>query len=180
MCKSYLNPVDKQNIRFGEHFFVIQGTWEEQEKETTIYCGVKAGSKKVFKKNKAEYEKLADHIGTFPSVVISPYDRDLISEGSEIRRKWMDGIISQFDRSYLDQLMLYSKVLDQRNALLKHFYENGFFERESLEIWDMQLIQYGTEIFNKRNKLKLGEMVMKMFVVKPEPFDVIQFAKNIV
>lgn len=152
MCKSYLNSVDKQNIRFGEQFFVIQGVWVDNDKETNIYCGVKAGSKKVFKKNKTEYEKLADHIGLFPSVVISPYDRDLISEGSEVRRKWMDGIISQFDRSYLDQLMLYSKVLDQRNALLKHFYENGFFERESMEIWDMQLIQYGTQIFEKRKK----------------------------
>lgn len=152
MCKSYLNSVDKQNIRFGEQFFVIQGVWEDDERETNIYCGVKAGSKKVFKKNKSEYEKLADHIGLFPSVVISPYDRDLISEGSEVRRKWMDGIISQFDRSYLDQLILYSKVLDQRNALLKHFYENGFFERESIEIWDLQLIQYGTQIFEKRKK----------------------------
>ena len=91
MCKSYLNPVDKQNIRFNEQFFVVQGTWQEEDKETEIYCGVKAGAKKIFKRNKAEYEKLADHIGSFPSVIISPYDRDLIAEGSEVRRRWMDG-----------------------------------------------------------------------------------------
>lgn len=150
MCRSYLNSVDKQNIRFGDQFFVIQGIWDKEGKETEIYCGVKAGSKKVFKRNKTEYDKLADHIGQFPSVVISPYDRDLISEGSEVRRKWMDGIISQFDRSYLDALVRYGKVLEQRNALLKHFYENGFFERESMDVWDEQLHLVGTAIFEKR------------------------------
>jgi len=151
MCKSYLNPVDKQNIRFEEQFFVIQGVWQEFDRETEIYCGVKSGAKKLFKRNKSEYEKLADHIGCFPSVIISPYDRDLISEGSEVRRKWMDGIISQFDRSYLDSLIKYSKILDQRNALLKHFYENGFFERESMDVWDAQLILVGNEIHAKRS-----------------------------
>lgn len=150
MCKSYLNSVDKQNIRFNEQFFVIQGVWTNEEKETEIYCGVKSGTKKVFKRNKSEYEKLADHIGSFPSVIISPYDRDLIAEGSEVRRKWMDGIISQFDRNYLDYLVRYGKIIDQRNALLKKFYENGFFERESMEVWDAQLIQAGNQIYERR------------------------------
>lgn len=151
MCRSYLNPIDRQNIRFGEGFFMLQGNWEKDEQTIEIYCGIKAGSKKIFKRNKTEYEKLADHIGQFPTVVISPYDRDLISEGSEVRRKWMDGIISQFDRSYLDHLIRYNKILEQRNALLKQFYENGFFERESIEVWDFQLAQYGTEIHAKRS-----------------------------
>lgn len=150
MCKSYLNPVDKQNIHFGEHFFVIQSVWEDNEQQQEVYCGVKAGHKKIIKKNKVEYERLADHIGLFPTVMISPYDRDLIAEGSEVRRKWMDGIISQFDRSYLDLLIKYGKILDQRNALLKHFYENGFFERENLAVWDEQLVPIGQEIHEKR------------------------------
>ena len=152
MCKSYLNPVDKQNIHFGEHFFVVQGVWQDQEVETEVYCGVKAGHKKIIKKNKLEYEKLADHIGLFPSVMISPYDRDLIAEGSEVRRKWMDGIISQFDRAYLDALMKYVRLLDQRNALLKRFYENGLFEKESIAVWDEQLIPLGEQIYQKRVK----------------------------
>ncbi len=152
MCRSYLNPVDKQNIRFGEHFFVIQGCWELEGSEAEVYCGVKAGHKKVIKKNKLEYDRLADHIGLFPSVMISPYDRDLIAEGSEVRRKWMDGIISQFDRSYLDLLIRYGKILEQRNALLKQFYENGFFQRESMDVWDEQLIPVGEEIFEKRKQ----------------------------
>jgi DNA replication and repair protein RecF len=150
MCKSYLNPVDKQNINFGEQFFVLQGTWEDNDVETEIYCGVKVGNKKIIKKNKVEYERLADHIGLFPSVMISPYDRDLIAEGSEVRRKFIDSIISQFDRSYLDLLMRYSKILEQRNALLKHFYENGFFERESIDVWDEQLVPIAKEIHAKR------------------------------
>lgn len=158
MCKSYLNPVDKQNIRFDEQFFVVQGWWDEDGRETEIYCGVKAGAKKIFKKNKSEYEKLADHIGAFPTVIISPYDRDLIAEGSEVRRRWMDGIISQFDRSYLDYLVRYGKILEQRNALLKRFYENGFFERENLEVWDAQLAIAGTEIY-KRRKAFLEEFI---------------------
>jgi DNA replication and repair protein RecF len=150
MCKSYLNPIDKQNIRFGERFFVIQGSWDIDGNDVDIYCGVKAGEKKIFKRNKTAYEKLADHIGQFPSVMISPYDRDLISEGSELRRKWVDGIISQYNHAYLDVLMRYNKVLDQRNMLLKKFYENGFFERESMEVWDEQLCYYGNEIFKER------------------------------
>lgn len=150
MCKSYLNPVDRQNIRFGEHFFVVQGVWTNNDIESELYCGVKSGNKKLFRRNKVEYERLADHIGLYPSVMISPYDRDLISEGSEIRRKWMDGLISQFDKSYLEVLMRYLKVLEQRNALLKRFYENGFFERESMAVWDDQLVNLGTEIHQKR------------------------------
>lgn len=150
MCRSYLNPVDRQNIQFNKQFFVIQGEWVKDETDYTLYCGVKTGVKKVFKKNKKEYDKLADHIGQFPVVMISPYDADLISEGSEVRRKWIDGIISQFDRTYLDNLQRYNKVLEQRNALLKQQYENGFFDRESIEIWDVQLVRYGTEIYERR------------------------------
>ena len=150
MCKSYLNPVDKQNIRFGEQFFVIQGQWFRKEKQILIHCAVKAGSKKVFKRNKTEYERLADHIGQFPAVIISPYDRDLISEGSELRRKWMDGIISQFNRKYLDDLQRYGKVVEQRNALLRNMFENGFFEQESIDVWNDQMAALGTSIYEQR------------------------------
>lgn len=150
MCRSYLNPVDRQNIRFEQQFFVVQGEWMRQDAPYALYCGVKSGARKVFKKNKKEYDKLADHIGQFPVVMISPYDADLISEGSEVRRKWIDGIISQFDRAYLDDLQRYNKVVEQRNALLKQQYENGFFDRESLEVWDAQLVRYGSAIYAKR------------------------------
>ena len=152
MCKSYLNPVDKQNIRFDENFFVLQSVWDKNDKEVDVYCGVKVGSKKIFKKNKVEYEKLSEHIGQFPSVMISPYDRNLISEGSEIRRKWMDGIISQFDAAFLDAIIKYAKVLVQRNAVLKQMGDFGFFNRDSIEVWDQQLVRYGNIVFEKRNQ----------------------------
>lgn len=152
LCKSYLNVMDRQNIRFDQGFFAIQGNWEKDGKTVNIHCAVKSGAKKVFKRNKKEYEKLADHIGQFPVVMISPYDRDLISEGSELRRKWMDGILSQFDRKYLDQVQRYAKVLDQRNALLKNMHEHRLFDRESIDVWDEQLVALGTEIHARRKR----------------------------
>lgn len=152
MCKSYLNTVDRQNIRFDQQFFSIIGTFEKDEKDYAIHCALKTGSKKVFKQNKKEYGKLADHIGLFPTVIISPYDKDLISEGSELRRKWMDGIISQSDREYLSDIQRYTKILAQRNALLKHMYENGFFERESIDVWNDQLMAAGNRIHQKRTE----------------------------
>jgi DNA replication and repair protein RecF len=145
-----MNVMDRQNIRFEQGFFAIQGTWEKENQEIAIHCAVKSGAKKVFKRNKKEYEKLADHIGQFPAVMISPYDRDLISEGSELRRKWMDGIISQFDRTYLETIQRYAKILDQRNALLRNMYDHGLFDRESIEVWNDQLIAAGTLIHEKR------------------------------
>lgn len=150
MCKSYLNPIDSQNVLFSESFFVVQGIWNKKEKKDHVYCAVKKGTKKVVKKNKVAYEKLADHIGQFPVVMISPYDRNLILEGSEVRRKWMDGIIAQFNRAYLEDLIRYTKVLEQRNALLKSVAVYGFFEPESIEVWNEQLVTYGERIASVR------------------------------
>lgn len=150
MCKSYMNVIDRQNIRFDQPFFVVQGDWFKEATTITIHCAVKIGATKVFRRNKKEYEKLADHIGQFPAVMISPYDRDLISEGSELRRKWMDGIISQFDRNYLDDIQKYAKVLLQRNALLKNMAEHRLFDHESIDVWNMQMVQIGQRIFERR------------------------------
>lgn len=150
LCKSYINSIDRQNIRFEQPFFSIIGDFLKDDREYSIHCAIKLGTKKVIKQNKKEYEKLAEHIGLFPSVIISPYDKDLISEGSELRRKWMDGIISQSDRGYLSDIQRYAKILIQRNALLKNMYENGFFERESIDVWNEQLITTGNRIHHKR------------------------------
>jgi DNA replication and repair protein RecF len=158
ICKSYMNVIDKQNIRFDQPFFSIQGQWHKDDAKIAIHCAVKIGSKKIFKRNKKEYEKLADHIGQFPAVMISPYDRDLISEGSELRRRWMDGIISQFDRRYLESIQKYAKVVAQRNALLKNMAEHRMFDRESIEIWDHQMIELGLDIFEKRKSF-LNEFI---------------------
>lgn len=150
MCRSYLHPIDKHNIKHNEHFFVIQADWIKHEQAHHVYCGVKIGAKKVFKKNKKEYDRLADHIGQFPVVMISPYDTDLISDGSDVRRRWIDGIISQFDRDYLDGLQRYNKIVEQRNALLKQQAERRIEDPEMLEIWNEQLVIYAKEIYKKR------------------------------
>ncbi|MFN2429474.1 MAG: DNA replication/repair protein RecF, partial [Cryomorphaceae bacterium] len=90
------------------------------------------------------------HIGSYPTVVISPYDKDLISEGSEVRRRFTDGIISQYKRPYLDHLIQYNKVLKQRNSLLKYFWENRTFDAENLELWSGQLVELARKIFEER------------------------------
>ncbi len=151
-CKSYFNPLDTQNIRHGEEFFVIEGEFKNGGGSDKLYCGVKRGRKKVFRKNKEEYERLAEHIGKYPSVIISPYDKDLISEGSEIRRKFMDSIISQYDRVYLDNLISYNKALRQRNALLKRFWEQRNFDADGLDVWDLQLVDFARAIHRGRQE----------------------------
>ena len=149
-CKSYFNPIDSQNIKFDQPFFVIQGKYEMDNKTVDLYCGLKKGQKKQFKKNKKEYERLADHIGLFPVVMISPNDNNLISEGSEIRRKLIDSVISQFDRAYLNTLINYNKVLAQRNALLKKMAGGTPFGNDVMDVLDDQLIDYGETIHKKR------------------------------
>lgn len=152
-CKSFLNPIDSQNVKIGSDFLLIQGEFEKAEKPYPIHCGIKKGQKKVFKINKKEYDKLADHIGEFPLVIISPADINLITEGSDLRRKFLDGILAQYDKTYLDLLFQYAKVLNQRNALLKFFSKERTFSAEQLEIWDEQLIRLGKILGEKRAKL---------------------------
>lgn len=150
VCKSYFSQSDSQNIRQGEGFFMIEGDFDRNGSQHHIYCGLKRGQKKIFKNNKKPYDKLAEHIGRFPSVMISPYDRDLIMEGSETRRKFMDAVISQSDAIYLDHLIRYNKALQQRNALLKFFAANHRYDKASLEIYDEQLNDHGKEIYRRR------------------------------
>lgn len=150
LCKSFLNPSDTLNIRFEAPFFVIQGVFgKEDNSEETIYCGVKKGQKKVFRKNGKDYDRLSDHIGLIPLVVVNPSDGVLITGSSEERRRFMDSVISQYDRHYLDQLIAYNRVLSQRNALLKQI-GKGNTDTATLEILDMQLAQHGVVLFEKR------------------------------
>lgn len=151
MCKSYFNLPDSQNIKHGAPFFVIQGKYERQEEKIEIHCGVKRGQKKTFKKNQKAYEKLSEHIGLLPLVMISPEDVQLIEGGSEERRKLVDGIISQCDRNYLYDLIRYNKALVQRNSFLKSMAGKPA-DSEMLEVWDEQLSEYGERIMQKRTE----------------------------
>lgn len=150
-CKSYFNPVDSQNIMHSSPFFVIQGVFEKEGQKDSVYCGVKRNQKKQFKRNQKEYQRLADHIGLFPLVMISPTDTNLISEGSEERRKLIDSIISQYDKIYLEDLIAYNKIVAHRNALLKQFATRNYYDPDTLAIWDEQMVELAQRIFEKRS-----------------------------
>ena len=150
--KSYFNPITTQNINHDSDFFVIDGTYLKSEKTERIIVSAKRGQKKVIKRNGKEYDKLANHVGCIPLVIISPADRDLITEGSDTRRKFMDGVISQGDQQYLNTLISYNKVVAQRNALLKYFAANNTSNPDTLEIYNQQMEELGTVIFQKRTE----------------------------
>jgi DNA replication and repair protein RecF len=149
--KSYFNPVASQNIKHDEEFFVVNGDYSKENKSEKIVVSLKRGQKKVIKRNGKAYNKFSEHIGFLPLVIISPADRDLITEGSDTRRKFIDSVISQSDKTYLDDLIKYNKTLAQRNSLLKYFALNNTFNIDTLEVYNSQLTDFGTSVFNKRN-----------------------------
>lgn len=145
-CKGFLNPSDAQNIHLKEGFFLVEGKFEAENTTISLSCGLKRGQAKSFKRNGKEYERLSEHIGLIPLVVIAPTDIVLFSGGSEERRKFMDSVISQYDRKYLDSLIRYNRILKQRNVLLRE----GNPDRTMLEIFDMQLVEFSKPIFEAR------------------------------
>lgn len=148
-CHSASVSVDSQNIMHERDFFVIEGEYANERGETEIvYCGMKRGQKKHFKRNKKEYKRLSAHIGLIPLIMVSPDDTQLIDGGSEARRKFMDVVIGQYDNTYIEALNGYNKALQQRNALLK-------MEEEPdpllLDIWEREMAQHGMRIFQARS-----------------------------
>lgn len=158
LAKSYFDPVDMHNILNGEELFMVQGTMVSEAGPEAILCSVRSGQRKILSRNKKEYERLADHIGRYPVVMITPYDGQLVLDGSEVRRRFLDGLIAQFDRSYLEALMRYNRTLTQRNTLLKRFAEQGGGSLEALEPWDEQLVAHGTTVFAVRSAF-MNELV---------------------
>ncbi len=168
-CKSLTGLPDSLNIRHNEPFFVIQGTYNlstapqsdgnaaanedtvpTPQARDEIYCGVKRGQKKQFKRNKKEYQRLTDHIGLLPLVLMSPADEDLINESAEARRRYADSVISQSDHPYMEALMAYNRLITQRNTLLKHMADQPNADLTLLEVFDQQLAHYGTRISQRR------------------------------
>ena len=144
-CRSQQNPVDSQVMRHEADFFVLEGEYDE---DVRIYAGMKRGTKKHFKRNKKEYKRLSEHIGLIPLVVVSPGDTLLIEGGSEERRKLMDIVIAQYDRSYMEALTRYNKALLQRNTLLK--LEDREPDAEVMDILEEQMAEEGELIYRKR------------------------------
>ncbi len=151
-CKSAFNSIDSQNIRHDEPFAMIQGSYDE---ELQITCGLKRGVKKQFRCNGKDYKRLLDHIGKIPLVMVSPQDSELIAEGSEERRKFVDGVISQYNREYLHHLTTYNALLKQRNALLKQLEEQNEQLNSMSEVFDvleMQMVEHAGYIFAERTR----------------------------
>lgn len=158
LTKSFFNNIDSISIRHDEEYFIINGTFIKNDDEDNIFCAFQRQKQKVMKKNGKEYQRMSDHIGKFPVVMISPADIALITEGSEERRRFMNKIISQYDKEYLDSALQYTKALQQRNRLLKEFKSTGQFDNDVLTIWDSQLVKYGNYVFRER-ELLINELI---------------------
>ena len=148
-CKGYINTADSQNINHDQDVAFISGIYDRKASKEKIYSGLQRKRPKQFKRNKKKYTKLSDHIGLLPLVMISPIDSKLVIEGSEERRRYMDGVISQFDKKYLETLIAYNKVLTQRNIYLKQGFSPQF-DIELVGVWNNQLETLGAVIHDKR------------------------------
>jgi DNA replication and repair protein RecF len=156
--KSFFTAVDQLNILHGETYFMLQGKYNRNDEDDTIVYGFQSGLKKQLKRNGKLYKRLSDHIGYYPLVMISPSDSQLITGGSEERRKFMDGVISQFRMEYLHDLLRYNRVLVQRNNLLKQASAAGFPDEDMIPVYDEELISCGERIYEAR-KVFVGELI---------------------
>jgi DNA replication and repair protein RecF len=145
-CKSHVHTPDSRLIRKGEDFCILQGIYDYNGKEEDIFCSVRRNQRKQFKRNKNEYERLSEHIGLLPLVMVSPADSDLIRGGSDERRRFIDMIISQHDKSYLNALIQYNKAVMQRNVLLREQRNDASL----YDVFEMQMATYGLQIYEQR------------------------------
>jgi DNA replication and repair protein RecF len=178
LTKSAFAAADNHCVKSGENYFMVKGSFENIKGGVTEVVGaIQSGSKKSFREAGLEYQKLGDHIGKYPVVLISPDDTDLIKESGESRRKFFDSIISQLDHAYLENLIQYNYALRQRNSLLKIFQDNQSFDAVALESYDRLLIRYGELIYRRRVEF-VNEFVPVFrkyysFIVADEPVDLI-------
>lgn len=157
--KSAYNIIDSQNITHGENMAIVQGVYSDCQDDTTaedivISCGIKRGQKKQFRRGKKDYARMIDHIGLIPLVMVSPQDSELISDGSDERRRFMDGVISQYNRLYLEHLTRYNVLLKQRNALLKQYEDTpaDSLPTDLFEVIEAQMVEHANYIFGERSR----------------------------
>ncbi|WP_194775499.1 DNA replication/repair protein RecF [Pararhodonellum marinum] len=151
LTKSAFNAQDSQNIQHEGSFFSIKGEFERNDKTMAVHCVLEEGKKKQLSLNGKAYERMSDHIGLIPVVLIAPDDTTLIRDGSEERRKFFDSMLCQLDKKYLQQLIQYQHALKQRNALIKAFNEQAYFDKLQIEPYDRQLVKLAKEIFKARD-----------------------------
>ena len=153
--KSYFTR-DTLNIQNGQQGFRVDGELEVSAKKEKAVCILRETGKKEFSVNEAGYEKFSEHIGRYPCVIIAPDDIQIITDGSEERRRFLDALFSQIDKDYLQHLINYNKILLQRNSLLKSFYETGNKNLSLLDVLDEQLLKPGNYIFEKRKQFLIS------------------------
>ena len=165
--KSFLGNTDLNNIKKEEDFFTIDAEVQNDDSEDTLKISQPKEAKKIIKKNDKSYDRMSDHIGYLPSVMISPYDSNLISDSGESRRKFLDSMICQTDSGYLFDLIQYQKIIQQINSLLKYFAKNRVFDKDSLEIYDAPIHNHGTKIFEKRKEFvsQLNPIVQNFYQI---------------
>lgn len=146
--KSYFGAADRDNIRHGQDYFALSGLYEMGDTEAQVNLVQKRGQRKSLKFNQKEYERMSQHVGRIPLIMVSPQDQEMVYGGSELRRKFLDTVISQFNHPYLEHLILYNKALEQRNRLLKQ--DN--IDLSLLEVFDFQLCQHGEPLYEERRK----------------------------
>lgn len=151
--KSAINPSDNLNVRLGESQFMVKGIFERTGKQHEVLCSYQQGSKKIISEDNQPVSKFSEHIGRYPVVLIAPQDIELIWNGSDIRRKFFDSILSQLDKIYLENLIIHTNTLKQRNSALKMFAESGKIDRDLLASYDQKLVSSGKLIFGKRKKI---------------------------
>lgn len=156
LCKSYFQSGDTSNIRHGGNYFTISGEFRLGDQTEEIVVSVKPGQRKTVKRNLKEYTRLSEHIGLLPLVMVAPVDQELITGGSEERRRMMDSIICQFNSSYLDDLVLFNRALQQRNAFLKQSAKDHHADESLIHLWNDQLILYGNRVHEVRKNFCEG------------------------
>ena len=148
-CKSHIYTPEGQTISHNTDVCMLQSEYDYNGRKEEIFCVLRSGQRKLFKRNQKAYDKLSEHIGLLPLVMVSPTDSELIRGGSEERRRFMDVIISQYDKSYLQALIKYNKLLIQRNQMLR----DQSRDITLFEVLETQMVAFGKLIFNERNRL---------------------------
>ncbi len=170
LTKSAFNSIDQQNILHDENFFAIRGQFDKEGDQYALVCSAQLGRKKVFKLDQQPYQKLSEHVGLFPLVMITPYDLDLVRDTSSIRRKFLNNIMSQCDGLYLEQLLRYQHLLKQRNQLLKRVAAGQTLDRDLLESYDQPLINLALEIYQLRSQFleRFNQLFQKHYTMIAE------------
>lgn len=150
--KSYFTRLDAGNVQQGKSGFRLEGSFELQDKPEKAVCILRENGRKELLINDQPYEKFSQHIGRYPCVIIAPDDAELITGDSRERRAFLDALLSQLDPEYLQQLIVYRRVLEQRNSLLKSFADTGHKDLPLLDVLDEQLLKPGEALFDRRKE----------------------------